>query len=135
MENIGKVAAMANILQSIDRRAFLRCGAASSVGAAAAIRARLSSAVQMSGGGLLAPRPTHFPPRCKRLLFVFLTGGFSHVDTFDNKPALVKDSGRELTTQQLRGSPTAKLMPSPFKFSHYGQSGIAVSELFPHLGA
>jgi hypothetical protein len=68
-------------------------------------------------------------------LFVFLTGGFSHVDTFDHKPALAKDSGRELTTRQLRGSPTAKLMPSPFKFSRHGQSGLFISELFPHLGA
>jgi hypothetical protein len=120
--------------QSINRRNFMcRCGA-SSASAALALRVTLSSAARLQGGGVLAPRPTHFPARAERLLFIYLTGGFSHVDTFDHKPALVKDSGRELTTRQLRGSPTAKLMPSPFKFSHHGQSGLVVSELFPNLG-
>src|SRR5688572_6930450 len=114
------VFSMAKPIRSLDRRAFLCCGAASSV---AALRARLVHAVQMNEGGLLAPRPTHFPARCQRLLFIFLTGGFSHVDTFDHKPALVKDRGRELSTRQLRGSPAAKLMPSPFKFTRYGQCG------------
>jgi hypothetical protein len=120
---------------SINRRAFLNCCAASSTGTALALQARLSSAAELNGGGMLAPLPTHFPARCQRLLFVFLTGGFSHVDTFDHKPALARDSGRELVTRQLRGSPTAKLMPSPFTFSPQGQSGLVVSELFPHLGA
>ena len=124
-----------NLTQSIDRRTFINRCAASSASAALTLRATLSSAVELHGGGVLAPRPTHFPARAKRLLFVFLTGGFSHVDTFDHKPALAKDSGRELTTRQLRNSPTAKLMPSPFKFSPHGQSGLVVSELFPQLGA
>jgi hypothetical protein len=124
-----------NPIQSIDRRKFISCCAAGSAGAALALRARLSTAALVNGGGVLAPLPTHFPARAERLLFVFLTGGFSHVDTFDHKPALAIDGGRELTTRQLRGSPTAKLMPSPFKFSHHGQSGLVVSELFPRLGA
>ena len=123
-----------NRIQSIDRRSFITGCAAGSTGAALALRATLSSAVELHGGSLLAPLPTHFPARAERLLFIYLTGGFSHVDTFDYKPALAKDGGRELTTRQLRDSPTAKLMPSPFKFSPHGESGLVVSELFPNLG-
>ena len=118
-----------------DRRTLITGCAASSAGAALALRGALSSAAVLHGGGVLAPSPTHFPARAERLLFVFLTGGFSHVDTFDHKPALAKDFGRDLTTRQLRDSPTAKLMPSPFKFAPHGQSGLVVSELFPRLGA
>jgi hypothetical protein len=121
--------------QSIDRRTFLGGCSAGTGAAALGLRVRLTSAAQANGGAVLAPLPTHFPARAERLLFVFLTGGVSHVDTFDYKPALVKDSGRELVTRQLRGNPTAKLMPSPFNFLPRGQSGLMVSELFPRLGA
>lgn len=114
-----------------DRRTFL---AGCAAGTAWGMHSALSRAAELHDGGLLAPQRTHFPARAERLLFVFLTGGFSHVDTFDPKPALAKDRGRELTTRQLRGSPTAKLMPSPFKFSARGDSGLEISELFSHLG-
>ncbi len=116
----------------VDRRQFmLGCGAAA---AAVAMRNRLLLAAELGGGHPLAPRAGHFPARAQRLLIVFLTGGFSHVDTFDPKPRLATDQGKELTTHQLRANPNAKLMPSPFKFSRYGDAGIEMSELFPQLG-
>jgi hypothetical protein len=81
----------------------------------------------------LALKAPHFPPRAKRVIFLFMNGGPSQVDTFDPKPALVKYAGQskpDTTRQKAAG----KLLPSPFKFQKYGQSGIEVSELYPHVG-
>ncbi len=80
----------------------------------------------------LAPKAPHFPPRAKRVIFLFMNGGPSQVDTFDPKPALAKYAGqsKEGTTRQQAAG---KLMPSPFRFQKYGSSGIEVSELFPHI--
>jgi hypothetical protein len=87
------------------------------------------------GGSPLAPKAPHFPARAKRVIFLFMNGGPSQVDTFDPKPALAKyagqrPSGAALPTDRARGG---GLLPSPFKFSKHGKSGIEVSELFPHV--
>jgi hypothetical protein len=121
-------------LNPLNRREFLSRSAAGGALAALGLRGQLALAAQLHGGSPLAPQVGHFPAKAKRLLFIFLTGGFSHVDTFDPKPKLETDRGRELTTRQLRGNPNAKLMPSPFKFQPHGQSGLPFSELFTHLG-
>src|ERR1700748_84927 len=86
-------------------------------------------------GDPLAPRPPHFPARAKRVIFLFMHGGPSQVDTFDHKPLLERDHGKPLPFAKPRvvSSQTGNLLASPFKFQRYGQSGIAVSELFPHL--
>ncbi len=85
--------------------------------------------------GPLAPRPSHFEPRARNLIFIFLTGGFSHVDTFDPKPELNRCDGQDVPAKQLRGTFRHPLMGSPFSFNRYGESGISISELFPHLGS
>jgi hypothetical protein len=75
-------------------------------------------------------------PAANHLIFVFLTGGFSHVDTFDPKPQLTRDHGKKVFERELRdndGKPFF-LIGSPFKFKRCGQSGMEVSELFPELG-
>jgi hypothetical protein len=97
----------------------------------------LAAAVEAAGGGLLAPERTHFEPRARRLLFVFLTGGFSHVDTFDPKPRLLADHGKPIPAFGLRPdeSRPLPLLGSPFRFARRGRSGLQVSELFTHLGA
>ncbi len=83
----------------------------------------------------LASRPPHFPARAKRVIFLFMNGGPSHVDTFDPKPMLAKYAGQRPkaiavdTQRPNRGG----LLASPFKARPHGQSGIEVSELFPHL--
>ncbi|MEX2581278.1 MAG: DUF1501 domain-containing protein [Verrucomicrobiales bacterium] len=77
-------------------------------------------------GNPLAPRRPHFAPRAKRVIFLAMQGGPSHVDTFDYKPRLNADSG-----QASRGY--AKLLGSPFEFNRHGESGLYISELFPHL--
>ncbi|MGH7170839.1 MAG: DUF1501 domain-containing protein, partial [Gemmataceae bacterium] len=85
-----------------------------------------------SASNPLAPKAPHFPPRAKRVIFLFMNGGPSQVDTFDPKPALAKYAGQSKagTTRQKAAG---KLLPSPFKFQKYGKSGIEVSELYPHV--
>ena len=83
----------------------------------------------------LAARPGHFPSKAKRVIFLFMHGGPSQVDTFDYKPLLERDHGKPLPFAKPRvvSSQTGNLLASPFKFQKYGESGIAVSELFPHV--
>ncbi|MFO0891337.1 MAG: DUF1501 domain-containing protein [Isosphaeraceae bacterium] len=93
-------------------------------------------AAEIGGAGLLAPRPTHHAPKAKQLIVVFLTGGFSHVDTFDYKPRLQSDAGKPVPSFGLRADETAHrpLLGSPFRFARRGDSGLWISELFPRLG-
>jgi hypothetical protein len=81
----------------------------------------------------LAPRPPHFPAKAKRVIFLFMTGGPSQVDTFDHKPSLERDDGKPLPFDKPRVqfAPTGNLLKSPWKFQKYGQCGMEVSELFP----
>src|SRR5260370_19641230 len=97
----------------------------------------LSLAAQVHGGARLAPRPGNFPAKENNLIFIFLTGGFSHVDTFDYKPRLHKDHGKKVVNRELRDTADKPfyLIRSPFQFAPRGRSGLRVSELFPHLGA
>jgi len=82
----------------------------------------------------LAPRAPHFKAKAKRVIFLFMNGGPSHVDTFDPKPALLKYAGTkpEALTKNYQRT-VGNLFPSPFKFAKYGQAGIDVSELFPNI--
>ncbi len=80
------------------------------------------------GGNPLAVKEPHFEPKAKRVIFLCMRGGPSHVDTFDYKPALARDDGKPAP-----GSKGRKLMQSPWTFSKHGESGLQISELFPHL--
>jgi Protein of unknown function (DUF1501) len=84
----------------------------------------------------LAPKPPHFVPKAKRVIFLFMHGGPSQVDTFDYKPLLTRDHGKPLPFDKPRvvSSQTGNLLASPWKFQQYGQSGAWVSDLFPHVG-
>jgi hypothetical protein len=83
----------------------------------------------------LAVRSPHFPAKAKRVIFLFMSGGPSHVDLFDHKPALQKYDGQPLPFEkpQLERTKTGNLLASPWKFSRHGQSGLEISELLPHL--
>jgi hypothetical protein len=83
----------------------------------------------------LAVKPPHFPARVKRLIFLFMSGGPSHVDTFDPKPALAKHDGKPLPfpMPKLERTRTGNLLRSPFTFQKHGHSGIEVSNLFPEV--
>jgi hypothetical protein len=82
------------------------------------------------------PRPPHFNPRAKSVISLFMSGGVSHVDTFDYKPALEKYHGMPLEGKgeiRVRQGFPGPLMKSPYQFKQHGQSGAWVSELFPHI--
>ena len=85
----------------------------------------------------LSPQQPHQLARAKRIAFLFMHGGVSHVDSFDNKPKLTEHSGRPLpfAKPKFEFAPTGNLLASPWRFRHYGQSGIEVSDLFPQIGS
>ncbi|MBI1788496.1 MAG: DUF1501 domain-containing protein [Acidobacteria bacterium] len=80
-------------------------------------------------------RAPHFAPKARSVIFLFMDGGVSHVDTFDPKPRLNREDGKLLPVAEQAGArnPEKKLWGSPFAFKKHGQSGADVSELFPHL--
>ena len=90
-------------------------------------------AAQAAGAGPLAPKPPHFKPRAKRVIFLCMNGGPSHVDTFDYKPKLTADGGKPAPTGRGRGFRGGNLLASPFKFQQHGKGGLWISELFPNL--
>jgi hypothetical protein len=79
----------------------------------------------------LAPRPGHIAPRAKRVIFIFLQGGVSHLDSFDYKPRLGVDQGKKLDYRG-EGKDTPIIAPQ-WEFRRRGRSGLWVSELFPHV--
>jgi hypothetical protein len=83
----------------------------------------------------LAPKPTHFPAKAKSVIFLFMDGGPSQVDTFDPKPRLEKEHGQPIKTkvEPTQFNNVGTVMACPWKFKNYGQSGIPVSSLFPHV--
>ncbi|MDB5173241.1 MAG: hypothetical protein JWN51_2014 [Phycisphaerales bacterium] len=87
----------------------------------------------------LAAKPPHFAPRAKRVIYLFMAGGPSHMEMFDYKPELAKWDGKLPPADLLKGyraafiNPNSKLLGPKFKFSKYGQCGAELSELLPHL--
>lgn len=80
------------------------------------------------------PQPAHFIPGAKRLIHLLMNGGPSQLDTFDHKPLLAKYEGQRPAAVDLRTQRTTTgILRSPFKFSRHGESGLWVSELFPHV--
>jgi hypothetical protein len=113
---------------SFSRRAALQALASGFGYLAFAGLAHQSAAAERSG---LAVKPTHFPAKAKRVIFLCMNGGPSHVDLFDYKPALQERSGKSSPVGRDRGG--ARLMGSPFKFAQHGNGGLWISETFPHL--
>ncbi len=94
----------------------------------------LARAASVDGLNPLAPRQPPLPAKAKRVIHLFMNGGPSHVDTFDPKPALAEVRRQAPADGELANrTPHRRRLPSPFKFQKYGQSGIEVSELFPHV--
>jgi hypothetical protein len=111
----------------LSRRDMLRrmCGGFGMVGMAGLLGPQMLFAESARG--------PHFKPRAKRVIFLFLNGGPSHVDTFDPKPALEKFAGQQPEGELYKKSKGSGYMPSPLKFSKHGKSGIEVSESLPNL--
>jgi hypothetical protein len=122
----------------LSRREMLRRSAAGFGGLAlAAMLGEESSraAANTVASRPLAPKPPRFPARAKRVIFLFMKGGPSHVDTFDPKPLLDRDDGKPYpgAKPRVQFAQTGELLKSPWKFRQHGQSGLPVSELFPHV--
>lgn len=86
----------------------------------------------------LAPKQSHFPAKAKRVIFLFMTGVVSHVDTFDPKPALTRDHGKEIKADhpEIKGRPGYEriyLKRPQWEFAKHRQCGTEVSTLFPHV--
>ncbi|QDU27145.1 hypothetical protein ETAA8_22300 [Anatilimnocola aggregata] len=122
---------------AIDRRRMLGClaGGFGSVGLATMLGE--SAAADSSPAKRSLP---HHEPRAKRVIFLFMNGGPSQIDTFDPKPELARWEGKRLpvldqNTNKLLGKPRplGNAFPSPWKFAKHGECGMDVSELFPHV--
>ncbi len=92
--------------------------------------AGLSTWASEKSAGPLAPKVPHLPARAKRVIFLCMEGGPSHVDSFDYKPKMNADAGKPIGKGRAAA---ATLLASPWKFNQYGQSGLWVSDLFPEV--
>src|SRR3954454_3062093 len=115
------------------------------VGLAGLLAEDLMASASIIGAGVGAVRgtnplavvPPHYAARAKRVIFLFMSGGPSHVDLFDPKPKLADYAGKPLPFEQpkLVRTQTVNCLPSPWKFAKHGQCGTEVSELLPHTAA
>jgi hypothetical protein len=84
----------------------------------------------------LAPKPSHFPAKAKRVIFLYMSGGVSHIDSWDPKPKLFADAGKTIPVNEFQGRKgdfNMFLKRPQWEFKPRGQSGIEVSDLFPHM--
>ncbi|MBI1347977.1 DUF1501 domain-containing protein [bacterium] len=115
------------------RRTFLQSAAAGSVLFPGIVQQLLADS-----GDPLSPRETHFPAKAKHIIFLFMTGGVSHVDTFDPKPELTWSHGKEIQADhpEIKDRPGYEhiyLKRPQWDFAPHGECGMEISGLFPHL--
>ncbi len=124
------------IQSPLTRRQMLsRCASGFGAVALAGLMNRWAPAAAVSAGAAHLPQ---YPAKAKSVIFLYMDGGPSHVDTFDYKPLLERFNGQDPYKAMGKLEPTqfanvGKVMQSPWKFRRYGQSGAWVSDLFPHL--
>lgn len=119
----------------LSRRDLLKCcGAGFGMTALAGLLSSIAAQEDAASPDPLAARRPQFLPKAKRVIFLFMDGGPSHVDLFDPKPRLLADQGKPLPFKKPLDSQlthSGNLLGSPFRFKKHGQSGIEVSELLP----
>ena len=120
---------------AISRRSLLQRSAVGFGSLALASLLANESSVEAAGENPLAPKLPHLVARAKRIIFLFMVGGVSQVDTFDPKPLLTRDDGKPFpfAKPRVQFNATTNLLKSPWQFRQHGESGLWVSELFPHL--
>jgi len=122
-----------HLLPLTRREALLRTGMGLGwLGAASLLQPESASAASVAATSMV-PRPPHFPARARAVIHIFANGGPSHIDTFDRKVALEQYAGREIPNKLATERRTGAALPSPFAFARHGESGLEVSELFPHV--
>ena len=129
----------------LGRRTFLQTGTA---GLGAAVLASCLSSVKSAEGeesqdpwqGVV--QPLHFAPKAKRIIYLCMAGGPSHLETLDDKPELAKMNGKPMPESFTKGKPIAQLqgkkltcLAPQHKFKSFGESGQRIAEIFPHLGS
>src|SRR5215218_2732829 len=120
----------------LSRREVLR---RATLGFGSLALADLLSRSSLGAGALpsMAPRVPHFAPRAKRVIYIFLDGGLSQVDSYDYKPQLQRDDGKPLPASiakpKFTFAPTGQLLKSPFEWKQMGKSGAWASDLFPQV--
>jgi hypothetical protein len=122
-------------MNRIDRRGFVRSSLAGSLLMSGLVGDMLAS----ERTDPLAPKKPHYPAKAKSVIFLFMSGGVSHIDSFDPKPKLIADHGKQVTfdhpeTRNRAGYEKLFLKQPDWKFSSRGKSGIEVSDLFPEVG-
>lgn len=115
---------------TLSRREVLR---AASAGFGYLALSGLCTDAQAAAQSPLAPRKPHFAPKAKRVIFCCMQGGPSHLDTFDYKPALKRDSGKDYRSNARASRNRGKLLGSPWQFKQHGDSGLPISAAFPHV--
>src|SRR5690349_3338667 len=96
---------------------------------------RLVAAPGLEIPNSLRPRPPHFPAKVKSVIFLYMDGGPSQVDTFDPKPRLAQEHGQpfKMKMEPTQFNNNGNTLASPWKFRQHGQCGTPVSDLFPHV--
>jgi hypothetical protein len=120
-----------------SRRGFLRSLAGGSMLLPGLLSQLLGNeATSTVGADPLAPRAPHFPPKAKRVIFLYMSGGVSHVDSWDPKPKLFADAGKTTSVNEFQGRKgdyKMFLKRPQFDFARHGKCGTEVSALFPHI--
>src|SRR5436190_1778245 len=122
-----------------SRRSFLRqAGGGFGMLALASLLERQGLLGAVTPADPLAPKPSHFAPKAKSVIFLFMSGGPSHVDLFDPKPDLVRLAGQPIpesfgTFKTRRAVAKNKLLPPCRPFAEHGQSGMEVSGFLPNI--
>ena len=121
-------------MAGISRRAFVQSAVAGSL----LMPGLLSELLAADGADPLAPKDPHFPAKAKAVIFLFMSGGVSHVDSFDPKPKLISDHGKQVTfdhpeTKDRPGYEKLFLKRPQWDFKPRGKSGTMASDLFPYL--
>jgi hypothetical protein len=119
-------------MQKLTSRREMLCRLGAGFGTVGMLSA-MESTGRLQAGGTAAEGGLHHPARAKRVIFLFMNGAPSHVDTFDPKPALAKHEGESPSEDIAGKNRAAGYMPSPFKFAPHGESGVVMSELLPKL--
>ncbi|HUK32458.1 MAG TPA: DUF1501 domain-containing protein, partial [Vicinamibacterales bacterium] len=131
-------------MQDICRRTFLGRGMVG-LGAVALntmIDPRIVQAAQGPGGSKGIVNPLHYPPKAKRVIFLYQAGGPSHIETFDNKPMLASMNGQPMPDSFTAGQQLAQLQRQKlicfapqYGFKRFGKSGQEIAEIFPNIGS
>jgi uncharacterized protein (DUF1501 family) len=127
-------------IRAVTRRHFYReCGVGLGKIALASLLVGKGASRAADAANPLAPRPPHFAPRAKRVIYLFMAGAPSQLDLFDHKPGLAKYDGKPVPAEVVQGQryafiqPNANLMASRFKFDRHGKSAAELSEMLPRL--